>query len=278
MIYVIGMSHAINVLKACSREPLSFSHDDWSFFSTEGKFFDLTIKPGVFPDDHFKVFIISRAAGWGQIAELQTKDGKNIVAAVPGFCDLLESIKVAQDNGILITFINGNDHSVLSLLQHPIPYDFLLPWRSDLDLMPGRQPVPLDVITRQMESALNSTIATLTFMRISLPKMRILHVMPPPPMASEEQIRKAPEVFGDKIRQCGITPLPIRIKYYLLYQEVIGRTLSNLGIEAIMPPDKALNPDGSLADQYVYGCTHGNDLYGSLVVDQIATFIKDRGQ
>lgn len=277
MIYFLGMSHVINVLKACSSIPLSFTHENWSALNTAGTFFNLPVKPGVLPEESLKSFIISTAAGWGAVADSSMADGKINIVAAPGFIDLLNSIQPVQDEGVLFAFINGNEHSVLSMVQHPLPYDFHLPWREDLELLPGRQPLPLEVITRQLEQALKQTNAILLAMRLTLPRIRLVLVMPPPPLASEESIRKVPEVFADQFEQFGITPLSIRLKYYLYYTEMLSQTARNSGIEILPVPPQALNPDGSLADPYTYGCTHGNEHYGALVAAQIKHVVQSDG-
>ena len=161
MMYVLGMSHAINVLRVISREPLSFSHENWSALSTAGQFFDVQTKSESIAGGKVKAFIASRASGWGSVAELRTlADGQRQVVAVDGFINLLRSLKDEQENSILFSFVHGNEHSALSLVQHEKPYDFHLPGHDDLEPIAGAQPVPLDIIRRQLEKALNPAIAS----------------------------------------------------------------------------------------------------------------------
>ena len=44
MIYIVGMSHAINVLRAISDSIVSLSNENWSQFISDGKFFELKTK------------------------------------------------------------------------------------------------------------------------------------------------------------------------------------------------------------------------------------------
>lgn len=275
MMYVLGMSHAINVLRVISREPLSFSHENWSALSTAGQFFDVHTKSSAAGGDKLKAFIASRASGWGSVAELRTlTDGQKQVVAVDGFINLLRSLQGEQEGGILFSFVHGNEHSALSLVQHEKPYDFRLPEHDDLAPIEGAQPVPLEIVRRQLEKALNPAIASLIMMRMQLPQMRMVHVLPPPPFASNERILKTPEVFREQLTRYGITPLSLRLKYYFLARQVMQQAMAPFNIHLLDSPTAALEPDGALKDEYAYGATHGNEAYGALVFEQMQQLAK----
>ncbi|HEY6897982.1 MAG TPA: hypothetical protein VI279_12025 [Rhodocyclaceae bacterium] len=267
MIYLVGMSHAINVLKVCSREPLGFSHDNWVAQFSAGQFFDLPLKPGVLPEDVLKVFIITPAEGWGSVGEFREQDGKQEVVVVPGYVDLLKSI--APESAAVFSFINGNEHAALSLVQNRAPFDFVLPGDMEASVLPGHQVIPIEVVTRQMERALGPTIAALGAMRIVLPQTRLIHVVSPPPIASEARIKQYPEIFSGSFAECGVTPLSLRQKYFALYVRILQQKLAPYRIELLMPPAAALDANGALPDDYAFGCTHGNEAYAALVAAQM---------
>jgi hypothetical protein len=274
MNFVLGMSHAINVLKALSNAPLSFSHENWVNLSTEGQFFDVQTKLGLLPGDVLKAFIVTPACGWGLMAQMQTlADGSQNVVGVEGYIHLLQSLKPVQDNSCLFSFVHGNEHSVLSMVQHPEPYDFFLPWRTDLDILPGYQPIAYEVVRLQMEQALSATLGCLAMMRLQLPGIRLVHVLPPPPVASEQQIMKTPEIFKDQFARFGITPVSIRVKYYLLLIEVLRQALTPYRIELLECPAQACRDDHALRDDYAYAATHANEAYGALVAQQMKSLV-----
>lgn len=269
MVYLLGMSHAINVLRALSAQPLAASLDNWNTFNAAETFFSLQPKPGVIPDDRLEALIVSNQ-GWGGIAELRPMpDGKKQVVAADGFVRLLSSLENIQEGNCFISFLNGNEHAALSLLQHPVPYDFQLPGREWLGMQPGFQPLPYAVIRRQLEPYLNSTVATLSMMRLMLPGIRLIHVFPPPPIESEAQIRSGPEVFREQLQHHGVTPLSIRLKYYLLAQDIVREGLAGLRVELLDCPVQSIGESGGLLDRYAAGATHANEAYGALVVQQI---------
>ena len=276
MIYILGMSHAINVLKAASRVPLTFTHENWSEMASASQFFDIEAKPGLIVGDTLKAFLVHPSLGWGMMAKLNTlPDGQRQVIAVDGFIGLLRSIESAQENNCLFSMVLGNEHS--HLVQHAVPYDFYLPWNQNLELLPDTQPVAYEIIRRQMEQALSYQIACVAIMRTLLPNLRLVHVLPPPPIESEIQLLKTPEIFGEQLTRFGITPFSIRLKYYLLAVDILRQALNPFGVELLEAPPEAVSANGGLKDEYVYGATHANEAYGELVIKQMQALVSNKG-
>jgi len=270
MMYVLGMSHAINVLKAAAAGEFALTHENWSALQSGERFFPLPVKPGLVEGDSLQAFIVSHATNWGSVAGIQPKaDGGKHVVAVDGYVRLLESIANAGAADVIFSFMHGNEHSMLSLVQHARPCDFHLPWETQSTLVEKAQPLPFDVVRRQMEQALNPALACLAMMRGKLPGVRIVHVMAPPPIESEAHIRQAPEVFREKIEKTGVTPLSVRLKYYRLAERMLAESLAALDVTLLAAPDQARSPSGAIRDDYAYGATHGNEAYGRLVLDQM---------
>ena len=274
MNYVLGMSHAINVLKAVSSTPLALTHENWTELATGGQFFDVQTRPGLLPGDLLKAFVVTPACGWGFMAQMRTMpDGTQNVIGVEGYINLLLSLESVQDDSCLFSFLHGNEHSMLSMVQHPQPYDFSLPWRPDLKLEHGRQPIPYEIVRAQMERSLAATIGCLAMMRVKLPRMRIVHVLPPPPVGSSEQIMRTPEIFRDQFARFGITPVAIRVKYYLLFIEVLRQALLPYRVELLESPQLSRSASGALKDEYAFAATHANEAYGALVAGQMQSLL-----
>lgn len=261
--YLLGMSHAISVLRALAPE-VGLSHHTWSGRGAESGFapMDTPALPGL------RVHLIPPTSDW--IALIQEHNGQRTVSASPGFIEMVKHIDSTAPGGArLLSFLGGNEHSVLSLLAHAQPYDFVWPRDSDAPLREGHQPLPLAVVEAQLLQAMHVTLAQLTMIRIHHPQLRITHVLPPPPHANEARMRAAPEVFGRLMEQQGVMPLDIRMKYYGLYCELFRSQLAPLGITCLAAPAAACDADGALKDDYTQGCTHGNDAYGALVAEQL---------
>jgi hypothetical protein len=248
----------ISLLKAVCTGPLPFTLDNWSTSSSH-EFSDVTVHQGIFPGDVLKALIVS-AQGWGGMAQLDTEaNGHPLVRAMPGYVQLLTSLEPNQADACLISMLNGNDHSALSLVQHIAPYDFCLPSHPELPLIANAQPVPYDIVRKKLEPWMDKTIAALAMARVMLPKIRIIHVFPPPPVASNNLIMKGPEVFQAHLERFGITPLSLRVKWYFLANQ----------IEFLDAPSQSIGNDLGLKDMYAMGATHGNEKYGQLIAQQL---------
>jgi hypothetical protein len=218
------------------------------------------------------VFVASPGVGWGLVADFRTTpDGQKQVVAVDSYIQLLRTLETQQHTGnTLVSFIHGNELSGLCLVQHPEPFDFFMPDAPDTKLVPGFRPIPLDVVQRQIDRAISNTVACLAMARVLLPSLRIVHVLPPPPIESKAQLMSKPEIFQASIEKFGLTPLSIRVKYYQLMAGLMTKALAPFQIEVIAPPPASKNSQGALKDELVYGATHANEAYGAMVVDQMA--------
>jgi len=272
-LFVIGHSHAINFLRACCNDISILNHENYEKLQLGNKFSDLITKNNYFLKHALKAFVIPPNSNWGKIAVIRVDEGKEHIDVATDFEALLRSLEDRQED-VLISFFNGNEHSVISMIQHPIPYDFFPPnevnhggYDSDLQI------IPYPVIEKQIHQAVNSTVACLSVARHILPKMRIIHVLPPAPISSESQIRKAPEVFENLIEQFGISPIKLRVKYYQVYVNMLRNLLMKRSIEFLSPPLASLDEHGALRTEYAFAATHANEAYGSLIAEQITELI-----
>lgn len=261
--YLLGMSHAISVLRALAPD-VGLSHHSWAGRGAESGFAPLHAPalPGL------RVHLIPPTSDW--IAIIQQQGDKRTVSASPGFIEMVKHIDSTAPGARLLSFLGGNEHSVQSLLAHAQPYDFVWPRDSQAPLRDGHQPLSVAVIEQQLLGAMHLTLAQLTMIRIHHPQLPINHVLPPPPHANEARMRASPEVFGRLMEQHGVMPLDIRMKYYGLYCELFRTHLAPLGISCLAAPAEACDAGGALRDDYTQGCTHGNDAYGALVARQLS--------
>lgn len=270
MNYLIGMSHMISLLKAICTGPFPFTLENWST-SASLDFSDIPVQQGILPGDVLKALIVS-AQGWGGMAQLDTRViGQPLLTAMPGYIQLLRSLEPNQTDGCLISMLNGNDHSALSLVQHIAPYDFCLPSHPELPLLEEAQLIPYSIVRKKLEPWMNKTVASLAMARVMLPAIRIIHVFPPPPVASNDLIMKGPELFQAHLERFGVAPLSLRVKWYLLANQIIRESIASLGlkIEFLDAPSQSSGSDLGLKDTYALGATHANERYGQLIARQI---------
>ncbi len=260
---VLGMSHAVNVLRAAAPE-VGVSLHNWAQWAQEPGFQPVGAFRGASGPIALRAHIITTQEDCRAL--VQTVDGRTTVAATPGLIELVDRI---DPDAVLLSFLGGNEHSVLSLLNPAVPFDFVWPAGNEAPLLPDRQPVSVAVVEAQLLASIQNTLAQLTMIRARHPGLRIVHVAPPPPQANEASMRDAPEVFGDLIARVGVMPLSIRLKYYGLYRELFQRHLAPLRIECLGPPAGSQDAQGALRDGLAQGCTHGNEAYGAMVLEQL---------
>lgn len=164
----------------------------------------------------------------------------------------------------------GNEHSIFSLMEHPVPFDVFV---GEADMRvdpegPPRQVVPLDVLRRELATRANPTVLYCEILRSVFPEADVVHVMPPPPISDEEHIRARPELFVQLIEQYGVAPAALRRKVYELYADVLCDALTPSGVRLLPAPEDALD-HGFLRRDLWMESTHANHGYGRLVLEQL---------
>lgn len=269
MIYLLGMSHTISVVDAFAGPHSPFSHRSWWKEGTP-TFRRIPPARSDSPLDGIQAALLTPQFGPPLLPHDPGPPGGPGQFVVSGrYVRLLRSMGEDPD-AVLVTLINGHEQAILSMIQHPVPYDFVLPWRDDRSVLPDRQVVPSAVVERQVRDSMGRTREIFKALRAIRPRTRIIQVMPPPPIASQEQILRSQEPFVRGLEGAyRITPLSLRLKYHSLYVRESIAALGAMGIECLLPPEEAMAGDGSLREPYWLGATHGNPAYGGLVLEQI---------
>jgi hypothetical protein len=264
MIYMLGMSHLEPVLDVISANGLA--EQLWKIRGAEEPAFtDWDIKPEILPDRVKATSIYIRQTGphWGMVPAVEIQP--SIVGMVSGFRKLLESIDGTDARTTLFVFMYGEEHVHMSRRQHDVPYDFYLPWRPDLPVLPHRQVVPLDVVEKEVAHYLAKAKANFMAIRACWPGLRVVNVVCPPPPAVDVEVEVGPEDLASSVPN----NYPARLKYYLLYTKTLNEAVLPLGIESLMPPPDTLDTEGFLLAQYAHDGVHGNAGYGNRVLAQI---------
>jgi hypothetical protein len=264
MIYFMGMSHVLPVLKACSagglEQQIGRIHND-----LPPAFVDWDLTPGALPEQLrvANLYIRQIAPQWG--ATLAVQSATTVVGLVPGFQELLSSITNDPGQHTLFAFIHGEEHIHLSLRDREDPLDFCWPERPDLVVLPKRQVIPLEIIDKQVKAQLTKTSGILMAIRATHPELRIINVVCPP------TIRSFAFDSGNGVAETDmvLAPLSVRLKYYLAYQRQLCQTAVSFGIENLLPPQECVSADGYLMDEFAGDSVHGNARYGHAVLQQM---------
>jgi hypothetical protein len=171
-------------------------------------------------------------------------------------------------NSHFISMLGGNDHNSIGLIEHPKRFDFLEPGQNVAEIEPDRDLIPYDALRAMLQQRLDSYLRWLSELAPVFAGKK-LHLCSPPPVPSDEHIRKFPDIF-ERILNRGVTPARIRAKLYNIHSDIFRECCLKLGVDFIPPPSNALDDDGFLRPEYWNSDpTHANLRYGRLLLKQI---------
>ncbi len=175
----------------------------------------------------------------------------------------------ANDYTSVIFSIVGNHHNIFGLLNHPEPFDFYLPEKINLPIIPNARLLPVSLVAKALECRM-MPVFNITSTLLEFFKTNIYQIESVPPIPSEEHIKKYPGVFKEKINQLGVSPAGFRYKLWRLHSKIMRENCQKMGITFIEVPKESQDDDGLLSEKYWnVDPTHGNALYGDLVLNQI---------
>jgi len=170
----------------------------------------------------------------------------------------------------VVSYYHGNEHSIFSMVEHPVPFDFFL----NADDTPSptakgpRQVIPLEVVQRELRGRARATVAYCQILKQVFPRQDVVHLMPPPPIGDEQQLRKNPEIFAHHFEVYGVAPPALRLKVYTLYAQILSEELRAVGVRVITAPAES-QVDGFLREDAWMESTHANHHYGQLLLAEL---------
>lgn len=264
-IYIMGMSHMMPVIRACS----ALEEGQYAFFGNgiEPSFIDWETRPNCLPLPLkvATIYIGHTSPFWGPV--LARHESDRSLACSPGYRSLLESVEIQKGETLMFVFMNGEEHIHMSRRRHPAPHDFFIPEHPGLPIEPDRQVIPLSVIERQAKHHLCQAKANFSVLRALCSGLRIVNVLCPPPVLGSELSISAPEIDED-----GNTNDGLRLKHYITYVKLLEEHVKSLGIYTLHPPLETLTERGMLRKEYTGDPVHGNIEYGRRVLAQIQKF------
>jgi hypothetical protein len=176
---------------------------------------------------------------------------------------------------LIVSLIGGNKHNILGLLNHPRPFDFVLPDEPDLPFTPGAESVPVELVADSLRKRAANELALLRTIR-RVTKVPMVHMESPTPNPSVDHIRRHPGVFRDRIDALGIAPAHLRYKLWRLHSSMVRAECADAGIKFVPAPPEALDERSMLREAaWADDPTHGSAWYGALVLKQIAAIAEE---
>ena len=171
----------------------------------------------------------------------------------------------------VVFLIGGNAHNTLSLFEHEQPFG-LAGISSPQAAGRDRNFIPISVL-RSLFRQKSETMSDLAGQVLAqYPSAGRIFLSPPPPVSSEAaQADRKGSAFAGIDTEIGEPAL--RRFVFEIFQDSYRAVAKRLGGRFVDIPASACDCDHLLATRYCRGLTHGNVLYGRLVLDQLADIL-----
>ena len=201
----------------------------------------------------------------GNYPVLQTDNGLQLLP------DIGSTLKDKDENAsFVISTIAGNAHNIVGLIESIPTFDFDLPGNTK-NQCSNRQLLPFNLVYDSMYETMNGDLQVLEACN-NLFKIIDCHVESPPPLKDEKLVKSLLDSFFiDNFPDAKIADPYIRLKLHNVHSMIFREKCVSLGIKWLPYPPDAVDNEGFLKPEFsaANSCTHGNDNYGDLVVNQI---------
>lgn len=176
--------------------------------------------------------------------------------------DLAERIGVARP---VYSFIGGNAHTVLGLVEHHRPFDFVLPEAPHLPLDPSRELVTAASVHAAL-AAIDAASTPIFEYLVKTAGGPVVQVGPPPPVfVADASHEKYPwSMTPDRPR--AFAPPWVRYKIWRLSSRMIEERANRSGVRFLAAPPEGQDEHGFLRDEFRKDVAHANGHYGALVL------------
>ncbi|QIK79029.1 hypothetical protein G7077_09125 [Sphingomonas piscis] len=184
------------------------------------------------------------------------------------FDGFLNHISTLGPSDIVLSAIGGNEHAAFSIVQHPVPFDFHM---ENLALTKGSQIIPYRMIMPALAESIERGTARKLKAVCEATSARVVHLIPPPPIAANEFIsrHREPLYARQGIHSSGVSSPELRLKFWLLQLRILYKHCRAYGAEVMLPPAKAAEAGFLRAKYYGTDATHANRHYGELVLRSV---------
>ncbi|MDQ2089792.1 hypothetical protein [Marimonas arenosa] len=192
---------------------------------------------------------------------------------------LVAEIDAGPAPALWVSRIGGNEHNMLSLLEHDRPIDFILPGHEHLGLQDGAEIVTCayirEVVSTRLERNLKYLPEILEFCPVPL-----IQVQAPPPIGDTDHILNNLGAFGKNLTGTPrIAANAFRWKVWRLQSQLTEEFCRGLEVPFLENPDPVFSDGGFLRDDLLgRDPTHGNRKYGQIMNDLIVQIARGEAE
>jgi hypothetical protein len=169
---------------------------------------------------------------------------------------------------LVLSLLGGSAHNVLGAVEHPRPFDFILPSRPDLPLDESRDLVPADAVREKLEEMARPYLDAIPAL-IRAATAPVIQLEPPPPVADTDLVAsRMPWGFYPGQPQI-VAPKWVRYKVWRLHCEVIASACARHGAAVAPAPKAPMDSEGFLHPDCNEDGAHANGVYGQLVLQSL---------
>lgn len=189
----------------------------------------------------------------------------------PAIAEMVEAKVPGDRERIYISMFGGNAHNVLTLKEHPRPFDFIVPWRAELPLDATREFVTDAYINRFLRKLTEAHQLNMTTLvnAASVAGVQAFHFQSPPPVKDNAFILSHLEDWFKSDHPTSIAAPYLRFKMWLIHSKIIEDHCAAMGMTFLETPRSTQDETGFLLQDHGKDSTHAGPSFGGAVLNQL---------
>jgi len=198
--------------------------------------------------------------------QFSVKDDNGNYILNPAIRDMAKEKIPSHRDIIYISMFGGNAHNALTLLEHPHPFDFIIPEDTTLPIEENCEVLTIGYIEEfilKMSEIYRLNTASLKYSV----KEPVFHFESPPPIGSNKFILDHLENwFKNEENSSRIAPKYLRYKLWRTHSRIIQSSCNSCGVNFIETPLEAFDEEGFLKEEHARDSTHADGSFGGLIL------------
>ncbi|MBS0641713.1 MAG: hypothetical protein JSS43_17765, partial [Proteobacteria bacterium] len=173
----------------------------------------------------------------------------------------------------LVTAAMGSFHWLEGMALHEEPFDFSAPGLPGHPPDPALELVPYDLMARHCRGGIGWQLSIVKDM-LRFTSLPIFHIEAPPPVANMDlmvQGAASHPMTREGLEKTGAASPSFRLKVWWAWTVATREACASLGIHFVEAPPETRDAQGFLDERYFLDGVHGNEAYGALLVQEVAT-------
>jgi hypothetical protein len=194
-----------------------------------------------------------------------------VLVTNPVLDEAISDVIMEQQPSAVAVTVEGSQHFLLGTLNHPRPFDFIIPGRDDLHVPGTPEIIPFHLMRDVFFHEQCNVLRLLADVRAATTAPVFCLAVPPPLFAFVDDHMSAMRL---KIDEFGYADPILRYKLWLLFTEVARTVCAGMDVRFLPPPAETIDDRGYLLAEFDRDGLHGNAAYGAAVLRQIADSVK----